>query len=113
VDQSDPEKAILTPLQHRNHGIHRRRYVVLSLPTRERLADRLPDAFYAIHRAHPDYEYAALVRSEEKSRKVQAAYPDVRIVIGGLDDSAILEEEAAKADIVLRIVHPAPYSALN
>lgn len=60
------------------------------------------DAFYTIHRAHPDYEYSALVRTEDKANKVRAAYPDVRIVIGGLDDSSILEEEAAKADIVLR-----------
>ncbi|CAK1367758.1 unnamed protein product [Cercospora beticola] len=59
------------------------------------------DAFYAIHKAHPDYEYSALIRTEEKAGKVRASYPDVRVVIGGLDDSSIIEEESAKADIVL------------
>ncbi|KAM3414472.1 hypothetical protein BST61_g9635 [Cercospora zeina] len=59
------------------------------------------DAFYAIHKAHPDYEYSALIRTEEKAGKVRASYPDVRVVIGGLDDSSIIEEEAAKADIIL------------
>ncbi|PPJ54860.1 hypothetical protein CBER1_06058 [Cercospora berteroae] len=59
------------------------------------------DAFYAIHKAHADYEYSALIRTEEKAGKVRASYPDVRVVIGGLDDSSIIEEESAKADIVL------------
>lgn len=59
------------------------------------------DAFYALHKAHPDYEYSALIRTEEKAGKVRASYPDVRVVIGGLDDSSIIEEESAKADIVL------------
>lgn len=44
-----------------------------------------------------------MIRTEEKAGKVRAAYPDVRVVIGGLDDSAIIEEESAKADIVLRM----------
>lgn len=60
------------------------------------------DALYVLNKAHPDYEYAALVRSQEKADKVKAAYPNIRIVLGDLDDSSILEEEAAKADIVLR-----------
>lgn len=67
------------------------------------------DAFYAIHKAHPDYKYVALIRTEEKAGKVRAAYPDVRVVIGGLDDSAIIEEESAKADIVLRNSSPFLY----
>lgn len=67
------------------------------------------DAFYAIHKAHPDYTYVALIRIEEKAGKVRAAYPDVRVVIGGLDDSAIIEEESAKADIVLRNSSPFLY----
>jgi hypothetical protein len=40
---------------------------------------------------------------EEKAKPVTEAFPKVRIVIGGLDDSKILEEEAAKADIVIRM----------
>lgn len=60
------------------------------------------DALAAIAAEHPDYEYACLVRSKKKAEAVKKAYPSARIVHGGLDDSAILEEEAAKADIVLR-----------
>lgn len=56
----------------------------------------------AIHNKHPDYEYACLVRSKDKAEAVKKAFPDVRIVLGSLDDSQLLEEEAAKADIVLR-----------
>ncbi|EME80076.1 uncharacterized protein MYCFIDRAFT_63394 [Pseudocercospora fijiensis CIRAD86] len=59
------------------------------------------DAFYGLHKAHPDYEYSALIRTQEKASKVKSQYPNVRPVIGGLDDSSIIEEEASKADIVL------------
>lgn len=61
------------------------------------------DAFYALNKAHPDYEYAALVRTQDKADIVKKAYPSVRIVLGGLDDYDLLKEEAAKADIVLRM----------
>jgi hypothetical protein len=33
---------------------------------------------------------------------VKKAFPNVRIVLGGNDDSDVLKEEAAKADVVLR-----------
>jgi N-acetyl-gamma-glutamylphosphate reductase len=61
------------------------------------------DALYAIYAEHPEYEYAVLVRAKEKGDIVKKAYPEVRIVLGGLDDAKVLEEEAAKADIVLRM----------
>lgn len=61
------------------------------------------DALYALHQKHPDYEYAALVRTQDKADIVKKAYPNVRIVLGGLDDSDLLKEEAAKADVVLRM----------
>jgi hypothetical protein len=51
---------------------------------------------------HPDFSYAALIRSIEKAERVKAQYPSIRIVIGDLDDSALLERESAVADIVLR-----------
>lgn len=60
------------------------------------------DALYALYKAHPEYEYTALVRTKEKADLVQKAYPSVRIALGGLDDGEILKEESAKADIVLR-----------
>ena len=58
------------------------------------------DVLYAITHAFPGYEYAALVRGA-KGAAVSAAYPNVRIVNGSLDDSNIIEEESAKADIVI------------
>lgn len=60
------------------------------------------DAFYALYNKHPDYEYAALVRTQEKADIVKKAFPNVRIVLGGNDDSDVIKAEAAKADIVLR-----------
>ncbi len=68
------------------------------------------DALHVLYSEHPDYEYACLVRSKDKAEAVRKAFPNVRIVLGGLDDSETLEEEAAKADIVLRMpclhLHP-------
>ena len=52
-------------------------------------------------RKHPEYEYAALVRTTENADIVKKAYPSVRIVLGGLDDYESLKQEAAKADVVL------------
>jgi hypothetical protein len=42
------------------------------------------------------------VRTKDKGDKLQQVYKNARIVLGGLDDSSLLEEEAASADIVLR-----------
>ena len=42
------------------------------------------------------------IGEEEKAKTVTEAFPKVRIVIGGLDDSKTLEDEAAKADVVIR-----------
>jgi uncharacterized protein YbjT (DUF2867 family) len=61
------------------------------------------DALYALHEAHPEYEYSALVRDSDKGAPVAAAFPKIRLVYGTLDDASILEEEAARADIVLRM----------
>jgi hypothetical protein len=41
-------------------------------------------------------------RLEEKGKPVKDAFPNVRLVIGDLDNSKILEEEAAKANVVIR-----------
>ncbi|CAG7935911.1 unnamed protein product [Penicillium olsonii] len=59
------------------------------------------DAFYRLHQSHPEFEFALFVRSEEKANAILAKYPDVRIVLGALDDSATLEREASWADIVV------------
>ncbi|PYI15897.1 nucleoside-diphosphate-sugar epimerase [Aspergillus violaceofuscus CBS 115571] len=58
------------------------------------------DVFYNVHQAHPDWEYAVLVRSKEKAEKLSSEYPKVRVVLGDLDSADIIEEEVKKADIV-------------
>jgi N-acetyl-gamma-glutamylphosphate reductase len=58
------------------------------------------DALYAIATAHPDFHITCLARDEEKGRQITKAFPDVKIIIGDLDSSAILEKESAAADIV-------------
>ncbi|KAL2159573.1 hypothetical protein VTH06DRAFT_2142 [Thermothelomyces fergusii] len=63
------------------------------------------DAAYAILQAHPEYEISCLVRDKEKGALVSAAHPSVRIVHGSLDDSDLLEEEAANADVVCNFAH--------
>jgi hypothetical protein len=40
--------------------------------------------------------------SEEKAKPVKEAFPQIKIALGGLDDSELLEKEAAKADVVIR-----------
>ncbi|KAI1085636.1 NAD(P)-binding protein [Whalleya microplaca] len=65
------------------------------------------DALYELHARHPEYAYAVLVRDggdsrgQEKVERIAAAYPDVRIVRGDLDDAELLREEAGRADVVL------------
>ena len=56
---------------------------------------------YALEKKFPDFEYTTLVRNSEKGALVAAAYPKIRLVYGTLDDSALLEAESARADIVL------------
>lgn len=60
------------------------------------------DTLYQLNQRYPDFEYALLIRSEDKAKKVLSAYPKARAVIGGNDDSELLEREAAWADIVIR-----------
>lgn len=60
------------------------------------------DALYALYEAHPEFEYALLVRGEEKGKQVAAAYPKARLVYGELDDEDVIAREAAAADIVVR-----------
>ncbi|KAI9147301.1 nucleoside-diphosphate-sugar epimerase [Paramyrothecium foliicola] len=60
------------------------------------------DALHVLYEQHPDFEFALLVRSEDKAKKVTDQYPKARIVLGGLDDSETIEREAAWADLVIR-----------
>lgn len=60
------------------------------------------DAVFAINEAHPDIEFTFLVRTGNKAAIVRKAYPRSRVIIGELDHYGLLEEESARADIVLR-----------
>lgn len=42
------------------------------------------------------------MRGAEKAEQVKAQYPAIEVVLGDLDDSALLERESAAADIVVR-----------
>ncbi|KAK6864046.1 hypothetical protein PG990_006514 [Apiospora arundinis] len=59
------------------------------------------DALSVLIQAHPDFEYTLLVRTQEKADKVKTQYPNATIILGDLNDSELLREQAAKADIVL------------
>jgi nucleoside-diphosphate-sugar epimerase len=50
---------------------------------------------------HPDYQIVSLVRTEQQATIIKSAHPNVETVIGILDDSSVLEAEAAKADAIL------------
>ena len=58
---------------------------------------------YEIYKAHPDWEYTILVRNSDKGAQVAEAYPKVKLVYGDLDSKALLEEQAKKNDIILRM----------
>ena len=49
---------------------------------------------------HPEYDITVLVRDADKGAKISQAYPKVRVVQGELD-SAVVEEEAQNADVVV------------
>ncbi|KAL9098814.1 MAG: hypothetical protein Q9163_005592 [Psora crenata] len=59
------------------------------------------DVLYDVFNAHPEYDYACLVRDSDKGSQVASQYAKARLVYGGLDDVGVLEEEAKKADVVL------------
>ena len=51
---------------------------------------------------HPEWHVVALLRNEEQKKVVLARWPKIEVVIGDLDDSALMIKEGAKADVVLR-----------
>ncbi|VUC35966.1 unnamed protein product [Clonostachys rosea] len=52
-------------------------------------------------KSHPGYEFTLLVRSEEKGKPIKAKYPNAKLLYGGLTDSAVVEQAAAEADVVV------------
>ncbi|KAH8425399.1 uncharacterized protein LDX57_003152 [Aspergillus melleus] len=59
------------------------------------------DAFHLIQNSHQDFEFSALIRSEEKAQQAREKYPALRTVIGDLDDVDKITAEASWADIVI------------
>ncbi|KAL1879954.1 hypothetical protein VTK73DRAFT_6534 [Phialemonium thermophilum] len=65
------------------------------------------DAFYALQKAHPDFDYTLLVRNEARGKLVKEKYPNVRLVYGTLDDAHVISKAAAAADIVVHTAESA------
>ncbi|KAF2264597.1 NAD(P)-binding protein [Lojkania enalia] len=59
------------------------------------------DTLYALYTTHIEFTYTALVRTQDKGNKIKKAYPNINIILGDLDKSKALEEEIAKADVVI------------
>jgi Trk K+ transport system NAD-binding subunit len=55
-----------------------------------------------VHKAQPGWEISVLIRDRQKAKQIQEAYPDVKIVLGSLDDAEIIKNAASTADIVIR-----------
>ncbi|KAL8769376.1 MAG: hypothetical protein Q9209_004603 [Squamulea sp. 1 TL-2023] len=60
------------------------------------------DALYQLIKSGKEYNVTTLVRNSEKGGQIASKYPAIRLVYGDLDSTELLEEEARKADIVLR-----------
>ncbi|KAF5699489.1 nucleoside diphosphate sugar epimerase [Fusarium globosum] len=56
---------------------------------------------HELAQAHPEYTIATLVRDANAAETIAKAYPRVRTVVGDLDDSALVEQEASQALVVL------------
>jgi nucleoside-diphosphate-sugar epimerase len=60
------------------------------------------DVLHALKSTHPEHQYCVLLRDSAKADIVSRAYPDIRVILGDLDNAPLIEEEAAKADVVIR-----------
>ncbi|KAJ6002570.1 hypothetical protein N7451_005117 [Penicillium sp. IBT 35674x] len=56
---------------------------------------------HTLQSTHPEYECFALLRDSEKAAVVSKAYPRVHVVLGDLDSTSLIEEEARQADVVI------------
>lgn len=65
------------------------------------------EALYSLYEAHPEFEYALLVRNADRGKPVAEQYPKARLVYGSLTDGEVIEKEAVAADIVIRM-HSCP-----
>ncbi|KAK5734562.1 hypothetical protein LTR17_008783 [Elasticomyces elasticus] len=63
------------------------------------------DLLEVLYNKHPDYDYSAIVRTQEKADVVTKSYANVKVVLGSLHDLAPIERETAKEDVVIHIAH--------
>jgi hypothetical protein len=55
-----------------------------------------------LSRSQTEFSITALVRDSAKVSAIEEAFPNVRTVLGDLDNSELLTNEAANTSIVLR-----------
>jgi uncharacterized protein YbjT (DUF2867 family) len=67
---------------------------------------------HALQQSNSRYDISVLVRDAQKASKVSAAHPQVCIVLADLDNSSVIEDEARKANIVIRELPVYWYSQL-
>ncbi|KAF4974551.1 hypothetical protein FZEAL_8575 [Fusarium zealandicum] len=51
--------------------------------------------------SHPEYAITALIRDSQAAERIADAFPQIKTVVGDLDDSDLIEQEASQASIVL------------
>lgn len=71
------------------------------------------DAVHALAHAHPEYAVTCLVRDSDRAAAVAKAHASFTFVYGGLDDAGLVEEEARKADVVLSVPTPLPFTQVE
>ncbi|CAH0000749.1 unnamed protein product [Clonostachys byssicola] len=63
------------------------------------------DVLSVLVEAHPEYHITCLARSTEKALVLTSRYPSLSVILGDLDDSTLLAEQVAKADIVCHLAN--------
>ncbi|KAF5009414.1 hypothetical protein FDECE_4346 [Fusarium decemcellulare] len=58
---------------------------------------------YDLVAGHPEYEITTVVRSSASAKRIEEAYPKVRVLQGDFDDVELIEREASQANIVLHL----------
>lgn len=56
---------------------------------------------------HSGLHITSLVRDASKAQQVQSAYPEVKTILGDLDDTELIKEQSKAADVVLSTWHQA------
>lgn len=60
------------------------------------------DVLSQLQSRHPEMTIRVMTRDEDKGRQIQDQYPTVQLVKGDLSNIALLQEESANADIIIR-----------